>query len=154
MLFTLLLNSCKKDKSFPVEPEIAYLGFDKYGNDSADFKITFKDGDGDIGLSKSDTLPPYDTASRYNKNIFLTYEYKDSVGQYHVYIVPSTSDTLSFNYRIPVITPFGQNKSLDGEIHVRLFSPYSVHPVYRFKCVIYDRALHKSNEIASPDFTP
>src|ERR1051325_709919 len=151
--------SCRKDKSYPVEPHIEYMDFVKYsGHDSAEFKIMFTDGDGDIGLDKGDTLAPFNKGSKYFNNIYLVYQYKDSLG-YHYYTTPPVApdtipDTLQFAYRIPVITPFGQSKSLNGEIHVRLYAPYAAHNNFRFKCYIYDRALHQSNIIDSPDFTP
>jgi hypothetical protein len=155
----VLCFSCHKEKQYPVEPVIEFLDFVKFGNDSADFKINFTDGDGDIGLDKGDTFPPYDKNSRYYNNIFLRYQYKDTLGNYHDYLLPlippaTVPDTLGFNYRIPVVTPFGQDKSLNGEIHVRMYAPYQVHPIYRFRCYIYDRALHKSNVVDSPDLTP
>jgi hypothetical protein len=154
----LLLFSCHKDSQYPVEPEIKYLNFVKFGTDSADFYISFTDGDGDIGLDKGDTLSPYDKNSKYYNNIFLRYQYKDSSGIYKDYLLPAVPpnppDTFEFKYRIPVVTPFGQDKSLNGEIHVRLYAPYQVHPVYRFRCYIYDRALHQSNVVDSPDLTP
>ena len=151
------IMSCRKSKSYPAEPKIEYLGFVKYGHDSADFKITFTDGDGDIGLDQGDTNAPFQKSGKYYNNIFLRYEYYDTSNVLHsFYIVPNSSppDTLENDYRIPVITPIGQVKSLNGEIHVRLFAPYAAHNRFRFKCYIYDRALHKSNVIESPDLTP
>jgi hypothetical protein len=158
-LAALLLSSCRKDEEFPVEPQIEYLNFIKYGNDSADFYISFTDGDGDIGLDKGDTFPPYNRGSIYYYNIYLRYQYKDSAGNYKDYALPlippdTVPDTLEWKYRIPVVTPFGQDKSLNGEIHVRLYGPYQVHPTYRYRCYIYDRALNKSNVADSPDLTP
>jgi len=149
--------SCRKNKAYPVEPKIEFLRFVKYGTDSADFEINFTDGDGDIGLNQGDTNAPYQKSGRFYNNIFLRYEYFDTANVLHTfYVIPNSSpaDTLDNNYRIPVVTPNGQVKSLNGEIHVRLYAPYAVHPKYRFSCFIYDRALHKSNVIESTDLTP
>ena len=151
ILFGSVFISCHKDRNYPIEPVITFKDYIKYGNDSADFMINFTDGDGDIGLDKADTFPPYDTSSIYYNNIFLHYQYKDSLG-YHDFNV--SGSPLEYNYRIPVITPFGSDKSLNGEIHVRLFAPVGAHPVFRFRCFIVDRALHESNKIDSPDLTP
>ena len=156
LLLTTVM-SCRKSKAFPVEPKIEFLRFVKYGTDSAEFEINFTDGDGDIGLNQGDTNAPYQKTGRYYNNIFLRYEYYDTSNVLHsFYVIPfsNPSDTLDNNYRIPVITPNGQVKSLNGEIHVRLYAPYAVHAKYRFSCFIYDRALHKSNVIESTDLTP
>ena len=48
------VSSCKKKEEFPIEPVIKYSNFVITG-DSAKLYFTFTDGDGDIGLAKSDT---------------------------------------------------------------------------------------------------
>ena len=156
---TVAFYSCERDEQYPIEPVIEYLDFVKFGTDSASFRITFTDGDGDVGLAPEDTFYPYNTASKYYHNIFLMYEFLDTSGSYFPYYIYEydtlgnkiDSSELSFNYRIPVIPKLGAINSLNGEIHVKMFAPYAIHPTYRYKCYIVDRALNESNEITSPD---
>lgn len=152
----LFLYSCLKPEVVPPVPAIEFKDYIKYGIDSADVSITFKDGDGDVGLEQSDTLPPFDPSSTYYNNIYLVYYYKGSDGLFHKYFNIPTQDTLKYAYRIPNITPTGQNKILDGEIKVTLRpAPIYVsgHTVVRFDVYIYDRALNKSNVITTPEIT-
>jgi hypothetical protein len=57
--------SCMRIKEFPPEPSISYLTFEKILNvtdsvyDRGVLKFEYTDGDGDIGLAKWDTLPPF-----------------------------------------------------------------------------------------------
>lgn len=147
-----VVYSCKKTEEYPVIPAIKYENFIKlYNSDRGVFKISFTDGDGDIGLTQNDTLPPYEY------NLFITYyeiQYGDTVeviltkynhetGQY---------DTLTFNGRIPMLTPEGSNKSIKGEIEDTLFiyNYSSDFDTIMFDAYIVDRALNKSNIIQTP----
>lgn len=130
-------SSCLKKTEYPVEPIIKYVDFIPSG-DSARFIFSFTDGDGDIGVSQSDTVAPYDY------NMFLKYFEKQN--GIFVEILP----TVPFNYRIPVITPEGQNKTLEGEIAIRInfyYNPFSPYDTIKYSAYIMDRALHKSNTI-------
>ncbi len=83
--------------------------------------ITFKDGDGDIGLRQNEIDPPYD----YNFFISL-YEIKDGDSVEYIPVVynPSTQtfDTLTFNQRIPMLTPAGPDKSISGKSKIHCIS--------------------------------
>jgi hypothetical protein len=150
-----LSPGCRKDEKFPVIPHIEFLEFVKFGNDSADFHITFTDGDGDIGLDQSDTLPPYDSASGNAENIYMLYYQKDTAtGQWVTYeLSPSDSipNPLSYNYRIPRVLTEGQNKALEGEIIIHMYPPFNVQNPFKYEVYIKDRALHQSNKILSPE---
>ena len=115
LLISFFFNSCKKPKEIPPLPVIVYKNFVKYGSDSAQFIFTFKDGDGDIGLNQRDTFPPFNSSSVYYYNLYMIYYYKATDGKFYPYDnVAGTSvmDTLQYTYRIPNITPKGQNKIL------------------------------------------
>jgi hypothetical protein len=60
---------------------------------------------------------------------------------------------LPLNYRIPRITPSGQNKALSGELSVALkpwpIIPNSAGDTVRFDVRLVDRALNVSNEVGS-----
>jgi hypothetical protein len=72
----LFFNNCSKNPVYPETPEIAYVKYEKFsGNDSLVFTISFKDGDGDLGLKNDNNNPPY---QEYN---FI----KDGSGNYIIY---------------------------------------------------------------------
>lgn len=136
----LAFAGCRKLEQFPPEPEIDYVDFLQFGSDSAQLVISFTDGDGDIGLTDSDTIEPYDY------NLFLTY-YQMENG---AWIQPVLSTP--FWYRIPVLKQTNGEKALQGEINVDL-SPFYAAPgadSIRYDVVLRDRALNTSNTITTP----
>jgi hypothetical protein len=153
----LAVYSCKKQETYPIIPEIKFEDFLLHYNsginayDIGVLTITFKDGDGDIGLKQHELDPPYD----YNFFISL-YEIKNGDSAEYIPVIynPSTQtfDTLTFNQRIPMLTPLGPDKSISGTIEdtLYIFSPdYPLDTVF-FKVSIRDRALHESNTIYTP----
>lgn len=142
---------CFPKEEFPVEPRITMKSFEQFG-DSASLTISFTDGDGDIGLEPSALQPPFDTGSTFFHNMFLEYEELQN-GEW---VRPTLS--IPFYYRIPNITPTGQNKVLEGDIAVAL-KPWPVFPAapgspndtVRFSVKLVDRALNQSNTEFSPE---
>lgn len=159
VVLILLLSSCQKEKTFPVEPAITFKEFKKLGHDSAQMIITFTDGDGDIGLGQGDTFPPNKPGTKYYYNLFMRYYYKDTLGNYKPYLTyinaDTILDTLDFNYRVPYLTQNGQKESLTGDIIVTLqpFTLYHIpgHHTIRYETYIVDRELHVSNKVMSDD---
>jgi hypothetical protein len=143
----VLLSSCVKEKNFPAEPKIEFVNYISYGSDSADCIISFKDGDGDIGIEKGDTTSEDD--------YMLKYLYKGTDGQFHPFDkIDSTAvmDTLFYSYRIPDITPEGQYKALEGEIKAKLRSSplyFFGHHAVKFEIRLRDRAGHYSNIVTT-----
>ncbi|QQR85022.1 MAG: hypothetical protein IPJ76_10355 [Flavobacteriales bacterium] len=151
---TLGLTSCLKTEEFPPQPSIAFKSFEQFA-DSAVITLSFTDGDGDIGLGQDQTDAPYDTSSYYYYNYYLEYFLKET----GTWVLKDT-----IGHRIPVITPTGQNKALEGEIARRFETvqiPGFESPWYsnltdadegdtvRFDCLIIDRALNVSNKVSS-----
>lgn len=146
------LEFCRKPEEFPIEPAIEFVKFTKIasGNsidDKGILTISFTDGDGDIGLSESDTLPPFDTASVYYYNFFIDYFEKKN-GTFTKVDLP-----FSINSRIPVLNTSGSTKPLKGTIDIELFINNILSPfdTIRFECSICDRALHMSNKVVSSE---
>lgn len=149
----LILYSCSNEEQYPIIPEIQFEDFVLLYNPTSGLtergvlKISFKDGDGDIGLRPEETQPPYDY------NLFITYfeiQNKDTV---EVFLVdPISGDTSNFHARIPILTPEGNNKSIKGEIEDTLFvyNPLSDFDTIMYSVYLVDRALHKSNVIQTP----
>jgi hypothetical protein len=139
--------SCSKKDEYPIIPEIEFEGMIKIYNsnlnlyDRGVLRISFKDGDGDIGLRDNDVLPPYDY------NFFVKYYELRNGKEVHVVI----ADTNEFNARIPVLTPEGSVKAIKGEIEDTLFiyNFQSSFDTIKFDAYLIDRALHKSNTIST-----
>lgn len=159
-MLAILVSSCLKRKEYPPNPIIEFKEFAKYGTDSANFAFTFTDGDGDIGLDQDDTIGNFAPGQPYYYNFIMTYYYKDASGNFVPFdanpATPAVMDTLQYRYRIPDITPEGQNKVLDGEMRIKLLAPYYGigHQEFKYEAYIYDRSLQKSNVIITPVLTP
>lgn len=146
------ISSCRKPEEYSIVPYIEYVNFTKIqtanGVDSKGIlNISFKDGDGDIGLSKTDTMPPYNVGSPYYYNLCLTY-YEKQHGEYVPVELPFET-----SIRIPIITPISKNKTIKGTIEAELFfnNVLSTFDTIAYDIFLYDRALHKSNVIRTPD---
>jgi len=153
MILGLLLSSCQQEETYPIIPEIKFEDFTLLYNQNTGIiergvlKISFKDGDGDIGLRQNETDPPFDF------NLFITYYEIQNNDTVEVFLVdPVSGDTANFHARLPILTPEGNNKSIKGEIEDTLFvyNPYSNFDTIMYKVYLVDRALHKSNEILTP----
>lgn len=155
----LIISSCIKPKEFSTTPEITFKDFIEL-KDSALFVFSFTDGDGDIGLDTNDKYPPFnppvvnreDTtknipAGEFYYNFYMDlWEKQNGVFMKHVSNPP-------FNYRIPRITPLGQNKTLEGDISITMIKGYSASSAdtIKFTAFMYDRAQHKSNIIETTE---
>lgn len=152
LLSTITLSSCVKEKSFPATPAIEFLYYSAYTNDSADCVISFKDGDGDIGILSDDSSSPNDFRMKYL--------YKDLTdGLFKPFDeFPGTPvmDTLIYSYRVPNLTPDGQYKALDGEIRAKLRAApiyYPLHTIVKFEIKLRDRAGNWSNTVTTNEIT-
>jgi len=157
VIFTIY--SCTKQETYPIIPEIKFEDFLLHYNsginayDMGVLTITFKDGDGDIGLKQFETEPPYDY------NLFINiYEILNGDTVEFIPLIIDTSDTIPkidtiiFHQRIPMLTPTGSDKSISGTIEdtLYIYSPdYPLDTIF-IKVSIRDRALHESNAVYTP----
>lgn len=147
-----MIYSCQKDNEYPIEPEIEFseLRYTEGVSDSVDVIINFTDGDGDIGFGEGDTVAPFnnDPSNYYYSNYYLEYfENVDGVWQpFEPNVVGATNPV---GYRIPYLTPLGQNKSLKGEILVGITISPVLPDSFYVEIVLIDRALHISNTVES-----
>ncbi|HBB90581.1 MAG: hypothetical protein A2X22_05965 [Bacteroidetes bacterium GWF2_49_14] len=145
--------SCKPVVDYPDIPEISFTGVvvkdssDVLDNDVKRVTLTFHmvDGNGDIGLATTDTSGPFNKDSLYYYNLFIQ-EYKGENGIFTE--VPEPGGLKRF--RIPDISPTGQNKTLIADISVTLEYPWSeFNPLpfneFRYQLHLVDRALNHSN---------
>jgi hypothetical protein len=98
-----------------------------------------------MGLGTADTTGPYHKDSIYYYNLIMQ-EYKNSNGSFTE--VPAPGGLRQ--YRIPDLTPSGQNKTLIADISVTVEYPYSSsNPLpfneFRYEFYVVDRSLNISN---------
>ncbi len=149
-------TSCLKPEQFPVEPAIEFSSFTQFG-DSAELVVSFTDGDGNIGLSKSDTTGGFSSTQRYHHNLFVEYfEKVDGAGWQPGKDL--NGDDIIFKYRIPVLTPQGKNKALKGKIRVTI-EPSFYNPIspdsdtLKYRITLVDRDFNESNAVESIEVT-
>jgi hypothetical protein len=146
------LTSCIKEEQYPIIPHIEFGGFatakDITGKDSLGaITISYTDGDGNIGLFAWDTIEP----KKYN--FYL--KFMELVNNELVEVKPVDS-TLTFNARIPLLTPVGRNKNIKGDITMYL-ELYFARQILKsdtiaFEIYIRDRDLNNSNVVETPLF--
>jgi hypothetical protein len=158
-VLVVFLTGCLAKPNYPIIPVIEHVSTQNFKTsnariDSLAITIKFKDGDGDLGLSATDTFPPY---QRLLAN-------GESNPDYYNFIVKIERKTggkfaelpLDFplSGRYPSLNPENKNSALEGTLTYYFNVPFggSISPVkqfdtLRFVVSIKDKALHKSNEI-------
>ena len=170
LVISILLSiiACKEKEIYSNIPAIEYQGvsFLRSSNKDSIMKllITFKDGDGDIGLGQGDTFSPFNpvfdsvtfkSLNAFYYNCYISYKQKVD-GAYLPYVPPGKTDTFLYEYRIQNLTPEGRHKAIRGELYIdipkaaaQLISPFKTDTII-YGIYIYDRALNKSNLIETP----
>jgi hypothetical protein len=152
----IIFSSCKKPETFPIEPSISEIQFNKYSNSSVSISFRFTDGDGDLGLNEADTVSTYacvpDSAgnctNKFYFNIFLD-QYKKINGQWEKLVDPPSE--FGFYSRFKRISTTGKNKALDGNLEFDISSIYNIYfglspnDTIKYSFQIVDRQLHESN---------
>lgn len=161
LVFIAEILSCGKDQGpqYPIIPQITFKDYvfnrqDVNGLVEDSYTITFEyiDGDGDIGMSDTETSLPGNPNIKHV--VFVDYYEKNKTGVYKKVACALGSDTTTKKYRIPIITPPGNNKAIKGEMQVKVLPcpvPLDTTKVIKYSMYIYDRAAHKSNVVESPD---
>jgi hypothetical protein len=162
VILILSMLGCTKEVEFSYIPEIQFKSQTKLksiqGRDSAlKLTISYTDGDGDLGLNQEDTTGHFSPDSIYYYNLYAYY-YELIDGKWsQVTAYDFSTDTIRFKYRLPYMTPDSDNKAIKGEIEytIAYLNPRKSNTI-KFRIYIYDRALHKSNEVESPpiEFIP
>ena len=111
----------------------------------------YVDEDGDIGLETWDTLPPFNKGSDFQYNLFIDI-FELNNGQKIPVKQPGTTEPEIFDQRVPNLTPTGRNRSINGNISIRLDATRNYLYPDSVECTIQlaDRALNTSNILTSP----
>lgn len=154
ILITALLTAagCLKQESYPNTPQIEFVNYiNVFDTGQYAVKgiltISFRDGDGNIGLNSFDTFPPFNKEGEYYYNYVITYFEKQNGVFTKIDLEPP------FSARIPVLTPLEPNKAIKGVIVDTLgpLNPFPLFDTIKFEAFIYDRTLNKSNVISTPE---
>lgn len=140
----LILNACNKLEEYDDRPFIIENTFELEKNFAGldtglVLRFTYTDGDGNVGLSSNDTLPPYD------KNVMVEY-YEKQGNDFVKILIPGTSDTLNFNSRIK---EFGVGNPTKAEVSVKINIGVVIADTVRFDYYILDKDLNKSNRVST-----
>ncbi len=146
------MSSCFTKETYPIEPIISFDSF-SIVNENANLTFNFTDGDGDIGLSDSDTLSPYNVNSEFHYNLLIKYFEKDDALGWVEGKNLDDSPTV-FKYRIKPIITIGKNKGIKGKIDVDMgtvfYNPLSSqNDTIKYEIQLIDKALNKSNIVES-----
>jgi hypothetical protein len=168
--FTLLigflifgLTDCKKPVTvYPDVPHIDLVDchIEKEGSGTDAFytyvaTLNFTDGDGDLGLSETETDSPFNFGSVYYNNIHADY-YERVNGNFKKVVTSIVGDTIQLVGRLPVLTPETKAKAIKGTIVARLvLGPWEPGAdrgnVTKLKIWMNDRALHHSNVVETQE---
>ena len=147
-LMLLLFMGCHRPEKFPDEPYIEFVSLGPVSLEVGKYNLVvyFQDGDGDIGLSDSDTTGVFATDSMYYYNFFIDYFEKQN-GEWVKIDLP-----LPLHCRIPRLSNVAQ-ESISGQITLLTYvrDPASPYDTTKLSCYLVDRALHKSNVIETPE---
>lgn len=163
------LTGCFSEPDYPTTPKIEFVRLQnleskaRANTDSVVITLFFQDGDGDLGLTSTDTLPPFSernsdgTVNRFRNNFFAEVERLNEDGEFE----PVTFSSQNFNLdsRFPILNTLDKETALEGNLRYSLilfatsFSPVQRGDVLRYKISIADRKLHESNFIVTDPMT-
>lgn len=163
------LTGCFSEPNYPAIPKIEFVRLQnlqskaRANTDSVIITLFFQDGDGDLGLTSTDTLPPFSdrnpdgTVNRFRHNFFADVERLNENGEFEP--VPFASENFNLNSRFPVLNTLNKETALEGDLKYSLtlfstsFSPVKKGDVLRYKISIADRNLNVSNVIETTPMT-
>ena len=163
------VSSCLSPPEYPVTPEITFKSITSKRSvstiatiDSVQVTVKFQDGDGDLGLSNADTIPPFryknpdGSPNRYYNNYFFQPQIQKSNGEYQDTTINSF---ISYNSRFPRLPPDDRTGPKRGTLTFTqsfaagTFSRFGRVVSIKFRVKIVDRALHESNEVETEPIT-
>jgi len=149
----LLLFSCRPIVNYPEEPQINFTrveihdSTDVLDNPIKKVELTFHliDGNGDFGLDSTFLSGPFHPDSAFHYNLFIQEYHPEEDSLQKI-----TSPGGLKRYRIPNLTPEGQNKTLIANVTITIEYPFSqMNPLpydtLQYQFYVYDRAFNRSN---------
>lgn len=158
----MVIASCSPDDEpeYSPIPELTFKEYEFFREDEngvlTDYyliRFEYIDGDGDIGGMDNVQVPNEDSIEH---TVFVDYFERSNTGVFKRNACALGADTTTKKYKIPTITPPGNNKAIRGEIEVKVLPcpvPFDTVKTIKYSMFIYDRALNKSNVVESPEIT-
>lgn len=163
--------SCISPPDYPDTPSIEFKEMKVQRVDSTTgvfdrviITVSFKDGDGDLGLSPTDTLAPYneftDRATRTRNldhfNYFIQPQIKQG-NRFVDFVNPPPGFRGEYNSRFPRLEPNADKEApLRGDLNFKqtfyLGAEFQPGDEVRFVISIKDRALNQSNTVTTSSF--
>lgn len=168
ILGSMFLFSCLDKEDFSYIPKIEYK--EMYQQDSSIIiKISFTDGDGDIGLRENEE-GAYAPCTDYHYNLFVDPYIKVDDQFVERYFLdrdskcfpkpaPDTGyypDTVGYYYRTAYLVPEGKDKNLEGDIYITLNDALITFrdDTIKFNIKLIDRAHNESNIVETEVIIP
>lgn len=163
------LTSCFREPDYSVVPEIGFKEISVHRarfprTDSVAIIITYKDGDGDLGLGDQDINPPFaitnpdGTPNKFYYNYFINI-FKKERGRFVPVVFADPSVTL--NARFPRLNNLNTRTAIEGTLRYGFNFFYAFADAYqprigpgdtvRFEIQIADRQLHLSNIVQTDE---
>lgn len=160
ILTLMLVAACQEKVEYPIEPRITYDGCAYVINADSTLtgeivlRISYTDGDGDLGLDDTDTLYPFGSNDPHYYNLIIDYLKWDGSSFVETPLLSwnqqnQSYDTISFNARFKRLVFNDEEKTISGTIDYKMtvYNPLSPSDTVKFKIHLIDRALHESNTI-------
>ncbi len=163
------LTSCFSEPDYPETPQIEFVRLQnlesraRANTDSVIITLFFRDGDGDLGLTSTDTLSPFSernsdgSINRFRNNFFAEVQRLNDNGEFEP--VPFASENFNLDSRFPILNTLEKPTALEGDLRYSInvistsFSPVKKGDVLRYKISIADRNLNESNIIVTTPMT-
>ncbi|MDG1098750.1 MAG: hypothetical protein P8O20_05140 [Bacteroidia bacterium] len=158
-LVVAVIYGCEKESNSNPIPSLELKGYnvlsDSSGKDSLiQIYLSYRDGDGDLGLGNDNLAYPFGYTDPYFYNLFVDYYVKES-GAFIKKINPlsPTRDTIAFHERFQSLTPTGKTKRIYGDItlYIPAFPFGTSAERVKFTAHIVDRALNKSRRVSTSE---
>ncbi|MCS6968153.1 MAG: hypothetical protein RMJ44_06075 [Cytophagales bacterium] len=165
----VMCSSCFREPNYSIVPEIAYQNIvitpSRFPQtDSIAIFISYRDGDGDLGLSDQDINPPFSvtnpdgTPNRFYYNYFVNI-FKKEHGRFVPVVFADPNVTL--NARFPRLNNLNSKTAIEGSLRYGFNFFYIFADAYRprvtrgdtirFEVQIADRRLHLSNVVRTDE---
>lgn len=158
LVLCFFIVSCKNEEiGLSTTPKIEFSSIHLIKSSSnkdsiIEIEITFEDGNGDVGLSESDTASPFNFGSPYYHNLPIKFLVNDG-STFKELINPFTNQPYGNEHeRVPVLNLSSSPKAISGSLLISLpANPVQTDPAEaKFEIRLIDRELNISNTVTTP----
>ena len=100
---------CLPDPAYPLEPTLTFQSLATQEDGTATLTLAFTDGDGNVGLTQADTLPPFCQTCEHHYNLVGEYEeWVDNAWRSPPFSFPTLTGFQLQSPRVRVLPSMGQ----------------------------------------------